>query len=311
MKKIAVLDDYDGSISKLTLWKELAGEFEIHFFSQPILPDDIKSFEVVVATRERTKLTASYLAKLESLKHLALTGRLSGQADLETLKKRAIATSFTDGSGAAPAELTIALLLAITKRVHDRHLVVRQGGWQIGPSQTLGGKTLGILGLGRMGTQVAQFGKLIGMKVISWGPTEDKGRSANLGIERLPLEECLKESDALCICLRLSEKTKGLLHEEQLGMLKTGSALVNTSRAEIIDKDALYSELKKNRIWAALDVFYNEPLPIDDPLRTFPNVLLSPHMGYVTNEVYESFYSQVVENIQNWNKGAPYRNALI
>ena len=310
MTKIAVLDDYDGSISKLPCWKKLGNDFEIRFFNDPIIAKDVSGFNVIVANRERTILDQKFIKEAENLQHLALTGRLSGQADLNALKAKGVAVSFTEGSGSSAAELTIALMLGITKRIHDRHNTVKSGGWQSEPSITLQGKTLGVLGLGRIGSRVAEAGKLLGMNVISWGPTEDNGRSLRMGIQRMELADCLKNSDVLSICLRLSEKTRNILGAKELALLKDGVFLINTSRAEIIEKDALYEELESNRIWAALDVFYKEPLPQNDPLRRFSNVLLSPHMGYVTKEVYQTFFTQVVDNIIAWKNGAPYQDAL-
>lgn len=307
---IAILDDYDQTISKLPAWQKLSPDFKLQFFNAPVAPILLENFDVIVANRERTNLNSSFLNQLPKLKHLALTGRLSGQADVATLKSRNIATSFTEGSAASAAELTIGLMLSITKRIHDRHNAVRNGDWQIGPSHTLKGKTLGVLGLGRVGAPVAQFGNLIGMNVISWGPTEDNGRSKKLGVQRVTLAEALIQSDVLCICLRLSAQTKNLIGENELSHLKSSMSLINTSRAEIIEKNALYNELKRGRIYGAFDVFHHEPLSKIDPIRTFPNVLLSPHMGYVTTEVYDTFFNQVVDNIMAWKTGAPYQNAL-
>jgi len=312
--KIAVLDDYDSSVSKLKCWSALPSHFSVDFFSSAQdpakLPTNLKDYEVLVTIRERTIITRDFLNQLPNLKHLAVTGRLSGQADLEELKKRGIAASYTDGSGQAPTELTIALLLGIAKRIHDRHNEVKSGGWQIGPAIGLSGKTLGVLGLGRIGAKVAQFGKLMGMDVVSWGPTDDKGRSQKLGVRRTTLDEVLLISDFLCVCLRLSDSTRTLLTRPKLSLMKNGASIINTSRAEIIEKQALYAELSSGRISAALDVFHQEPLPAEDPVRKFPNVLLSPHMGYVTGEVYETFFTQVVENITAWSSGKPYRDAL-
>lgn len=308
--KVAVLDDYDGSISKLICWKHLQPYFQLDFFSSPKQAEELAEYEVIVTLRERTIVTRNFLDRAKNIKHLAVTGRLSGQADLNALKEKGITASYTDGSGSSAAELTIALILGVTKGVHLRHFAVQSGQWQIGPAGNLSGKTLGILGLGRIGTKVAQFGKLMDMNVISWGPTPDQGRQEKYGIRRLELAEVMRNSDVVTICLRLSEKTKGILGPQELALLKNGACLVNTSRAEIIQKNALYVELKSTRISGAFDVFYEEPLPIDDPIRKFPNVLLSPHMGYVTHEVYEVFFSQVVGNILAWKNGQPYRNAL-
>jgi phosphoglycerate dehydrogenase-like enzyme len=308
--KVAVLDDYDCSISKLNCWDILGADFQIDFFSIPKVTDELSDYQVIVTIRERTIVTRDFLDRAKNLQHLAVTGRLSGQADLQALSEKGITASYTDGSGSSAAELTIALILGVTKGIHFRHVAVQSGHWQIGPASNLSGKTLGILGLGRIGTKVAQFGKLMDMNVISWGPSPDQGRQEKYGILRLELAEVMKNSDVVAVCLRLSEKTKGILGPQELALLKDSACLVNTSRAEIIQKSALYAELKSARISGAFDVFYEEPLPADDPIRTLPNVLLSPHMGYVTHEVYEKFFSQVVENILAWKNGHPYRNAL-
>lgn len=310
LPRVAVLDDYDGSIEQLTCWAALRPHFQIDFFSRPISADELAQYEVIVTVRERTVMTRERLQQATRLRHLALTGRLSGQADLETLKERGIAVSYTEGSGSAAAELTIALILGVTKGVAERDRVVRAGGWQSGPATMLAGKTLGILGLGRIGTKVAQFGTAMNMRVVSWGPTEDRGRSEQYGVARLSLEQLFQESDIVAICLRLSDKTRGIIDQKVLALLKDGACLVNTARAEIVDKRALYDVLASGRIRGAFDVFYEEPLPVDDPMRTYPTVLLSPHMGYVTNEVYQIFFSQVVQNILAWTRGESFKNAL-
>lgn len=309
--KVAVLDDYDGSISKLNCWDSLKNDFEITFFNSPVRGKEVSSYEVIVAVRERTLLNKDFLEDAKNLRHLALTGRLSGQADLATLKARKISASFTEGSGSAPAELTIALILGMAKNLADHHSRIKSGSWQSGVDRSLSGKTLGVLGLGRIGTRVAQFGKLLDMTVISWGPTEDAGRSAKLGVERVSIDECLRRSDVLSVNLRLSEKTRSLIGSKELKTMKDGACLVNTARAEIVDKDALYVELRSGRIRGAFDVFHEEPLPPHDPIRSLPNVLLSPHMGYVTDEVYQLFFSQVVTNIISWKNGVPYKDALV
>lgn len=310
MRKLAILDDYNSEIFKLTCWARLYENFKITTFNEKQTDEVLSEFECIVTVRERTMIDQKFLDAATNLKHLALTGRLSGQADLVSLQQKGIAVSYTDGSGQAASELTIALILGSIKRIQMQHQSVAQGAWQNGLSKSLAGKTLGILGLGRVGLKVAQFGKLMDMNVISWGPTADNGRSEKYGLQRIPLTEVLSQSDVLAICLRLSEKTRNLLAAPELERLKTGSLLVNTSRAEIIVKNDLYKELETGRFNAALDVFHNEPLDEDDPLRKFSNVLLSPHMGYVTEEVYEIFFEQVVDNIIAWDSGKPYKNAL-
>ncbi len=310
MKKIAILDDYDQSISKLPHWERLRSRFELHFFDRVATPDELASYAVIVAVRERTIFNRALLEKLPRLEHLALTGRLSGQADLVTLRERKISVSYTDGSGTAAAEQSIALLLASSKRIQLLDQGLRNGRWQNGVNGDLRGKSLGILGLGRVGTAVAQFGKIFGMKVSSWGPTPDGGRSEKLGIERIELRECLERSDYVVVGLRLSDQTRGLLGATELALLRDGAHLINAARAEIIDKNALYAELRSGRIFAGLDVFYQEPLPENDELRQFKTTVLSPHMGYVTRNVYETFFTQVAENIHNWSEQRPYRNAL-
>jgi phosphoglycerate dehydrogenase-like enzyme len=308
--KVAVLDDYDSSISKLKCWDTLKENCDLTFFNKPMAGKDVSIFDVLVAVRERTQIDRKFLEEAKNLKHLALTGRLSGQTDLAALRERKISVSYTDGSGSAPTELTIALILASMKNLIENHGRMKQGGWQAGLARSISGQTLGVLGLGRIGTRIAQFGKLMDMKVLSWGPTEDAGRSAKLGIERATFEECMSRSDVISINLRLSEKTKGLVTAKALKSMKDGACLVNTARAEIVDKEALYAELKKGRIRGAFDVFHEEPLPTEDPFRKLPNVLLSPHMGYVTDKVYDTFFSQVAENILAWKQNQPFKNAL-
>jgi len=310
MKRLAVLDDYDGSIAKLKCWQKLAGIFEISFFNALKSGHDLKDFDAVVLLRERTVFNRETILACKNLKHIALTGRLSGQADFKTLKEKAISASYTAGSGSAPAELTIGLLIEAAKKISHHDRVMRKGGWHSEPARNLAGKTLGVLGLGRIGTKVTQFAKLMDMNVVSWGLTPDGGRSEKLGISRVSLEECLSSSDFICICLRLSDSTRGLLGKAELSSIKNGATLINTARAEIVTKEALYAELSSERISACLDVHYEEPLPHADPLRQLPNVVLSPHMGYVTAEVYDLFYGQVVENLFNWNHGRPFNDAL-
>jgi len=310
MPKIAVLDDYDKTISRLPCWKTLPPDCTIDFLPHPVGGREVADYDVIVTVRERTRITREFLAHAKQLKHLALTGRLSGQADLAALQERHISVSYTAGSGSSAAELTIALILGITKGISERDHVVRSGGWHAGLATTLSGKTLGILGLGRIGTTVAQFGSLMGMRVISWGPTPDQGRAIQYGLTRLPIEQVLQTADVIAICLRLSEKTRDLIGAKDLALMKEGASLVNTARAEIVDKHALYAILREGRIRGAFDVFYEEPLPHDDLLRTLPNVLLSPHMGYVTHEVYQTFFSQVVHNILAWKDGRPFNDAL-
>ena len=309
--KVAVLDDYGLVAKKLNIWDQLHNSFEISFFDHPQPVNVLAQFECLIGIRERTIFNKHLLSQLPELKHLALTGRVSTQADLEYARQNGIAVSFTRGSGRAPSEHAIALIMAASKSIVGNHNGMLSGKWQNAPSYSLENKTLGILGLGRIGKTVAVFGKLMGMNVISAGINQESKNAQELQIARVSLEDLFASSDILSIHLKLSPQTTGLVNETLLDKMKPNALLVNTARAKIIDMPAMYKKINSGRIRVALDVFEEEPFMVQDiPALYRENVLLSPHMGYVTEEVYHSFFIEVIENLNNWLHNRAYRSAL-
>ena len=316
MKRIAVLDDYQEVALTLPYWALVADRASIDVYRDTAADEEtlvhrLQHHEIVVPIRERTRFPASLLQRLPSLELLALTGRNSGHVDVDAATARGILVTETEGSGASAIEHTIALLLALARRIPQEDRAMRQGGWQTGLAVELSGKTLGIVGLGRIGSRVAAFGKLLGMRVLAWGPTLDDERAAASGARRVPMEALFRESDVVTIHLRLSERTRGIVGAEQLSWMKRSAYFVNTARGALVDEPALLAALRENRLaGAALDVYQTEPLPPAHPLRSCENVILSPHMGFVTWEAYHLFFKQAVEAIDAHLQGKIPARAL-
>ncbi len=316
MIRVAVLDDYQGVVLTLPYWKRLDPRARIDLFRDTLadeaaLAARLAPYEAIVAIRERTRFTASLLGRLPALRHLAMTGRNTGHVDVGEATRRGILVTATEGSAASAPEHTIGLMMAIVRRIPQEDRALREGRWQESVGLELAGKTLGILGLGRIGSRMAAFGRLLGMRVVAWGPTLTDDRASAAGVIRLALDDVFRESDVLSIHLRLSEQSRGLVGARLLGLMKPTAYLVNTARGPIVDERTLIAMLRERRIaGAALDVFDVEPLPADHPLLGLDNVVLTPHLGYVTWEAYHAFFSQVVENIVAWLDGQVPARAL-
>jgi len=316
MIRVAVLDDYQGIVLTLPCWKRLDGRARVDLFRDTLgdegaLAARLAPYGVIVAIRERTRFSASLLARLPALRHLAMTGRNTGHVDVDEATRRGVLVTATEGSAASAPEHTIGLLLAIVRRIPQEDRALREGRWQESVGSELGGKTLGILGLGRIGTRMAAFGRLLGMRVLAWGPTLTADRAAAAGVVQLGLDDLFRESDVVSVHLRLSEQSRGLVGGRLLGLMKQTAYLVNTARGPIVDEPALIGALRERRIaGAALDVFDVEPLPRDHPLLSLDNVVLTPHLGYVTREAYHTFFEQAVENILTWLEGRVPARAL-
>jgi phosphoglycerate dehydrogenase-like enzyme len=316
VKRIAVLDDYQGAVLSFPCWARLAGRAAVDVFrdtpaSEEALAGRLRPYEIIVPIRERTRFTASLLEWLPSLKLLALTGRNSSQVDMTAATSRGILVTETEGSGASAVELTMGLILALVRRIPQEDYATRQGLWQTSLGVELAGKTLGIVGLGRIGTRIAAFGSFLGMRVLAWSAnlTEERARAADAS--RVSLDDLFRESDIVSVHLRLSERTQGMIGAGQLSLMKPTSYFVNTARGALVDEEALITALQQQRIaGAALDVYKVEPLPPDHPFRSLDNVVLSPHMGYVTREAYQLFFSQAVEEIQSYLDGRLPSRAL-
>jgi phosphoglycerate dehydrogenase-like enzyme len=309
MKRIAVLEDYQGSAAALPFWEQLAGRATVECFRDALRDEDalahrLAPFHIVVPIRERTAFRASLLRRLEGLELLALTGRQSGHVDVTAATERGILVTETETSGVAAIELAMALILATVRRVPQEDRAMRAGGWQTGIGTQLAGRTLGILGLGRIGTRIAEFGRFLQMTVVAWGPTLTAERAAAVGATHVELDDLFRMSDVVTLHLRLSERTQGIVTARHLGLMKPTAHVVNAARGPLVDEAALVAALQERRIaGAALDVFWEEPLPAGHPLRTLDNVVLSPHMGYVTREAFDLFFSRAVENIDAYLKG--------
>jgi phosphoglycerate dehydrogenase-like enzyme len=303
---VAVLDDYQKAALRLADWSPLDGRAAVTVFNDHLADADavverLKGFEVLCVMRERTPLPRAILERLPRLKLIVSTGARNAAIDVEAAGERGVAVAHTGYTSAPTIEMTWALILAASRHVVAENLAFRRGAWQQGIGIGLAGKTLGVLGLGRVGGAVAEVGALFGMKVLTWSPNMTPERAAERGAIAVGKEELLRRSDVLTLHMVLSPKTRGLLGADELALMKPGSVLVNTSRGALIDEAALVSALTSRRIgMAALDVFDVEPLPADHPFRSLENVLGTPHIGYVADDLYRIFYGDTVKALDAW-----------
>ncbi|MGK9251653.1 D-2-hydroxyacid dehydrogenase family protein [Paenibacillus humicus] len=310
-----ILDDYQEAALNYGDWGRLEDKLELsvlteHYDSEDELAEMLKDEEILVIMRERTPFRESLLARLPKLRLLVTTGMRNASVDLDAAQRLGIAVSGTRGSSEAPIELTWALLLGLARHVRVETDSFRSGGpWQSTVGSDLNGRTLGLLGLGRIGTRVAEIGRAFGMNILAWSQNLTEERAAQAGVRLAASKEALlAESDYVSVHLVLSGRTRGLLGAEELALMKPTAFLINTSRAGIVDQEALMSALKEERIaGAGLDVFDVEPLPEDHPYRTLPNVLATPHIGYVTESNYRLYFEDAVEDIEAYLAGRPIR----
>jgi phosphoglycerate dehydrogenase-like enzyme len=304
--KIAILDDYQNVALKMADWSALRSRASIEVFSDSISnPDDLVArllpFDVICVMRERTPLPRGIIERLPQLKLIVSTGPKNSSIAIDAAEERGIVVKNTRGSLTAPIELTWALIMASARNLTLEAASLRAGGWQQGLGHELKGKTLGVLGLGRIGGKIARIAQAFEMKVITWSDRTTEQQAAEVGATLVPKEQFFAQADILTIHLVLVDATRGLVGANELAQMKPTSWLVNTSRGPIVDEVALIQALKEKRLaGAALDVFNVEPLPEDHPFRTLDNVLATPHLGYVSREQYEVYYSDTVQNIATW-----------
>ena len=316
MTRIAVLDDWQGVARESADWSRLAEQAEVVFFEQPFDGPDavahaLADFDIIVAMRERTAFPAALIARLARLRMIALTGSRSWTMDLAACTGRGIVVCNTAGQQSTPAtaELALGLLLAAARHIPAAHASIRSGGFQRGVpmGKVLDGRTLGVIGLGKIGARMARYGQALGMQILAWSQnlTQEKAQAA--GARLVDKATLLSEADAVSLHVVLSERTRGILGAPDLARMKPGAILVNTSRGPLVDEAALVERLHSGQLIAALDVYGQEPLPANHPLRTAPNTVLTPHLGYCTREVYSQFYSQSIENVLAFLDGNPTR----
>jgi len=307
--RIAVLDDYQRVAHRFADWSRLA-EHEVTFFHEPL--DDVAAalepFDVVCAMRERTAFPAELFDRLPNLRLLVTTGRRNAAIDLGAAAKHDVIVSGTDVPGLSTAELTWGLILALARNIPTDVRNMHEGAWQTTVGIDLAGRTLGIVGLGRLGSAMARYGKAFDMRLVAWSQNLTAERCLECGAELVTKDELLSTADVVTIHLVLSGRTRGLIGTPELELMKPTAFLVNTSRGPIVDEAALVAALGAGTIGgAALDVYDREPLPADHPLRRAPNAVLTPHLGYVTEDTFRVFYGQTVEDIEAWLAGEPVR----
>ncbi|HSR13715.1 MAG TPA: D-2-hydroxyacid dehydrogenase family protein [Thermodesulfobacteriota bacterium] len=311
--RMAILDDYFNAALSLADWDRLKGRAEVKVFTEPLQGEEeaarqLADFEIIVGMRERTPFPATLIRRLPKLKLLITTGMRNLSFDLEAASKQGITVCGTGGVGNPTSELAIGLIIALMRDIPGQFESMRRGGWQTRPGYDLAGKTLGVLGLGRVGGAVAAVGNALNMKVIAWSQNLTEDRAVECRARRVKKEELLKEADVVSIHLVLSARTRGIVGEKELSLMKPTAYLVNTSRGPIVDEDALLKALQEKKIaGAALDVYGTEPLPARHPFRSLENVLLTPHLGYVSVENFAKMYHDAVEDIIAFLDGKPVR----
>lgn len=312
MARIAVLDDYQNVARQMTDWSPLRAHevvfFRDHLEDEGAVAKRLRDFDFVIAMRERTPFTASLLGRLPSLRMLVTTGRRNAAIDTDAATKLGLIVSWTGAPSTSTAELTIGLMIAVMRHVPEEDRAVREGHWQRTMGVALGGKTLGVIGLGGIGSHIAQIGQALRMRVVAWSQNLTAARATECGATLVSKLELLQTSDVVTIHLRLSPRTQGLLGADDLALMKRTAYLINTSRGPIVDEAALVRALNEGTIaGAGLDVFDREPLHKGHPLLTARNTVLTPHIGYVTQESYRSYFTEAVENILSFLDGKPLR----
>ena len=309
--RIGILDDYQDVASSLADWSSLSAEIEV--FTAPFAGADevverLADFDVLVAMRERTRFPADVLSRLQHLKLLVSTGPANAAIDVKAARELGIAVCGTGYFSYPTAEFTWALVLAAARNLPEQVQSMRDGGWQRGLGTSLQGLTLGVLGLGNVGKLVAAFARAFGMGVVAWSPNLTPEKAAESEVTAVSKEQLFTDADILSILIVLSERSRGLVGASELAMMTPTSRLVNTSRGPIVDEDALVDALRRRVIaCAALDVYETEPLPAEHPLRSLDNALLTPHIAYVSRQLYTVFYQDAVEDIAAFIAGSPIR----
>lgn len=314
--RVAVLDDWQNAARSSADWSALEARAEVVFFSTPFAGEDaaaraLADFDIVLATRERTPFPPTLHLRLPRLKMFALTGSRAALIDIAGMIDRGVVVCCTDGgpSSQSTAELALALMLAAARRIAQGDVSVRAGRFQLNTETgfILAEKTVGLIGLGRIGARMSRYCNALGMRVLAWSQNLTDERAGAAGAARVSKEELLSTSDVVSLHLVISERTRGLIGAAELARMKPGAILVNTSRGALVDEAALIDAVRSGHVFAALDVYWREPLAADHPLLMQSNTVLTPHLGYSVREVYASYYTELVENALAFLDGKPVR----
>lgn len=310
--KIAVLDDYQKAAPDMADWSRLS-DHEVVFFDQVYegldgFAERLQPFDIICVMRERSPMRRDLLERLPNVKLLATAGMRNAAIDLDYCTERGIAVCGTQNSAQATPELAWGLIINLARNISVENERMRSGTWITTLGTDLYGKTLGILGLGKLGRKMAQIAQAFDMRCVAWSANLTDESAAEAGVERVEKDDLFRQSDFLTIHYKLGERSYGLVGAEQLKLMKPSAFLINTSRGPIVDTDALIAALSAGTIaGAGVDVYDQEPLAPDAPIRQAPNTILTPHLGYVTDGIYQAFYGQMVESIEAWLAGDPVR----
>ena len=316
MPKIAVLDDWQGVAEASADWAPLRARAEVVIFPEAFADEDdaarrLADFDVVLAMRERTPFPASLVRRLGKLRLFSLTGSRARSVDMAALRAQGvtITTTVGGGTGTATAELALTLMLGALRSLPHADAAIRAGGFQAGVpvGEEAHGKTLGLIGLGHLGSLMANYGQMLGMTVTAWSQHLTAEKAAKVGVTYLPKEMLLAQSDVVSLHLVLSDRSRGIIGAGDIARMRPGALLINTSRGPLVDETALVAALQAGRIRAALDVYDREPLPPGHPLRTVPNTVLTPHLGYCSAATFRDFYRESIENVLAFLDGKPIR----
>lgn len=315
MTRLAIVDDYLNVALGTSDWSPLDGRCSIDVFDRALgVPDEaadrLAPYQIICTMRERMAFPRELFERLPQLRLLVVTGEHHRRLDLQAATDHGVVVCRTGiGSGyRSVSELTWALILAVARHIPSEDAAVRNGGWQTRLGGLLYGRALGLIGLGNVGTTIAAYGKAFGMELLAWSPNLTAERAAAAGARAVSKDELLRSSDVVSLHVRLSERSAGLIGDREFELMKPSATLINTSRGPLVDETALRRALTEGRIaGAGLDVYDQEPLPPDHPVRSLPNTVLTPHVGYLTGDLFSVFYGETVENVVAWLDGAPIR----
>ncbi|MGA8613240.1 MAG: D-2-hydroxyacid dehydrogenase family protein [Xanthobacteraceae bacterium] len=312
--RCAILDDYQNVTLKIGDWSKVKGDVDIKVFNAHLGGPDkviaaLQDFAIVIAMRERTGFPKQVIEALPNLKLLITTGARNASIDVETAKARGVTVCGTGSFGSPTSGIAIGLMLELTRHIGYENARLHAGAaWQTTIGPDLEGMTLGVLGLGKLGTRTANIAKAFGMKVIAWSQNLTPEKSQEVGVGYVSKDDLFRQADFITIHVVLSPRSRGLVGAKEFGLMKPSAFIINTSRGPIIDEAAMLAALREKKIaGAGLDVFDIEPLPVDHPLRKMDNVVLTPHLGYVSEQNYKHYFAGVVEDIRGFLDGKPVR----